>query len=45
MVCSSKHTCTLASNLIKAVQEQDKDLLQQLEPEVDELYELFLNGE
>ena len=33
----------LASNLIKAVQEQDSDMLLQLEPEIDELYELFLN--
>ena len=35
----------LASNLIKAVQEQDKEMLLQLEPEIDELYELFLNGQ
>ena len=35
----------LASNLIKAVQEQDSDMLLQLEPEIDELYELFLNGQ
>lgn len=37
--------CALASNLIKAVQEQDSDMLLQLEPEIDELYELFLNGQ
>ena len=35
----------LASNLIKAVQEQDSEMLMQLEPEIDELYELFLNGQ
>ena len=33
----------LASNLIKAVQEQDSEMLLQLEPEIDELYKLFLN--
>ena len=33
--------CALASNLIKAVQEQDSDMLMQLEPEIDDLYELF----
>ena len=33
----------LASNLIKAVQEQDSEMLMQLEPEIDELYKLFLN--
>ena len=33
----------LASNLIKAVQEQDSEMLMQLEPEIDELYEIFLN--
>ena len=35
--------CALASNLIKAVQEQDSEMLMQLEPEIDELYKLFLN--
>jgi hypothetical protein len=35
--------CALASNLIKAVQEQDSDMLQQLEPEIDELYRMFLS--
>ena len=31
----------LAANLIKAVQEQDTKMLLQLEPEIDDLYELF----
>lgn len=35
--------CALANNLIKVVQKQDRAMLLQLEPEIDELYELFLN--
>ena len=37
--------CALASNLIKAVQEQDSNMLMQLEPEIDELHRMFMNKE
>lgn len=37
--------CALASNLIKAVQEQDRNMLMQLEPEIDELHRMFMNKE
>lgn len=35
----------LTDKLIKAVQKQDSDTLLQLEQEIDELYQLFLNGQ
>jgi hypothetical protein len=37
--------CALASNLIKAVLEQDSNMLMQLEPEIDELHRMFMNKE